>query len=606
MFTLTGCPADTAKAGAPGSIPGYATAPGKTAVAAQQPDPAGQLAATQHAQKVQDIINRAEASYKSGVTNYNANRLDAARQDFDYAVDTMLSSGMNLKTEPELSDEFERLLGAINSLEMIALKQGNGFNQRLDEAPLQSVADMTFPPNPELVARLKSELNTTSDLPLVINDQVAGYINIFAQSNSFRAHMSASMQRLGKYRTLIQGIMREEGVPQDIIYLAVAESGFQPQALNARSGAGGMWQFMTYTGPEYGLTRNAYYDYRFDPEKSSRAYARYIKKLYGLFGDWYLAMAAYDWGPGNIQRVVGRTGYADFWELYRHASMPAETRAYVPQILAAVIMAKNPEKYGLNKLPPSPPVIYDTVTTSYAMDIRLVADLADTTVQDIVGLNPALLRLTTPPDTNFDLHIPPGTKDLFLERLKDIPEDKRTSWRFHVVKPGETIDTIATAYKASATQIATINEVTAQRPIEVDDELIIPLVTASAPQGVQRYTTRRGDTLVSLADRFGVTTEQLRAWNHLSSSSVSAGRSIYVAEPIRLAPGTRVAARARRGRSGASSRGRGGRASSRSSSTRGSSRVSSNHAASRGSSAHAPSHATSSSHTTSSKKKRTH
>jgi membrane-bound lytic murein transglycosylase D len=605
---LTGCPADSAKTGAPGSVPGYATAPtrgalDKSGAPASQTDPATQAqAANQHAQKVQDVIARAEASYKSGVTNYNSNRLDAARQDFDYAVDTMLSSGLDLKTEPELSDEFERLLGAINSLEMLALKQGNGFNQRLDEAPLESVADMTFPPNPELVARLKSELNTTSDLPLVINDQVAGYINVFSQSNSFRAHMAASMQRLGKYRTLIQGIMKEEGVPQDLIYLAVAESGFQAQVVNSRSGAGGMWQFMTYTGPEYNLTRNAYYDYRFDPEKSSRAYARYIKKLYGLFGDWYLAMAAYDWGPGNIQRVVSRTGYADFWELYRHGSMPAETRAYVPQILAAVIMAKNPEKYGLNKLPPSPPVIYDTVTTNYALDIRLAADLADTSVQDIVGLNPALLRLSTPPDTAFDLHIPPGTKELFLERLKDIPEDKRTSWRFHVVKPGESIDSIATAFKASPSQIATINEVTAARPIEVEDELIIPLATSSATPGVQKYTTRRSDTLVSIADRFGVTVDQLRAWNHLSGG-VAAGRSIFVAEPIRLAPGTRVAARARRAKSGGSSRSRGSRASSQG---RISSHSRSAHAPSKAPAARWSSHAATSSHTTSTKKKHTH
>ena len=510
--------------------------------------------------KIQSLLNQAQVSYDTGVANYNSNHLEAARQDFDGAVDLLLTSGLDLKNDPQLSEQFERLLDAINSLEMLALKQGNGFSPKLEETPLESAKDTTFAPNPELVAKLTSELNTTSDLPLVINDQVAGYIGVFSQSNSFRAHMSASLARLGKYRTMMQNILKQEGVPQDVIYLAVAESGFQPQVVNARSGAGGMWQFMSGTGTQYGLTRNGYFDYRFDPEKSTRAYARYIKSLYGLFNDWYLAMAAYDWGPGNIQRVVGRTGYADFWELYRRNAMPAETRAYVPQILAAVLMAKNPDRYGLNKLPPSPPVIYDTVPTDYAMSIALVADLTNSTVPEIVALNPALLRLSTPRDISFDLHIPPGMLALFQERLKDIPEEDRASWRFHVVKAGESLGDIAEHLHASATQIAQINEITATRPVEAGDELVIPLAGVNAANpGQQRYTSRRGDTLVTIADRFGVTAGQLRAWNHLSSDRVTSGRSLYVAEPVRLP-------RSGRGRS---RRGSGGRATSSSKSKRG-------------------------------------
>jgi len=543
LLTLAGCPGDatTAPAAAPGRVAPAITAPSAEAVAAQQEQAqkaAQQAAANQQAERVQQLINQAEARYKSGVSNYNANRLDAARMDFDSAVDTMLASNMDLKSDPQLSEEFERLLSAINSLEMLALKQGNGFSPKLEEAPLEAVTEMTFPPNPELVARLKKELDTTSDLPLVINDQVAGYINVFAQSNSFRNHMSASMQRLGKYRTLIQNVLKEEGVPQDLIYLAVAESGFQAQVVNRKSGAAGMWQFMTNTGPTYGLTTNGYFDYRFDPEKSTRAYARYMKSLYGLFGDWYLAMAAYDWGPGNIQHVVSRTGYADYWELYRHGAMPGETRAYVPQILAAVIMAKNPEKYGLNKLPPSPPVIYDTVSTDYAISLALVADVTNSTVSDIVELNPALLRLSTPRDIAYDLHIPPGTSQLFNDRLKDIPETKRASWRFHVVRSGETLDSIATSLHARPIEIAEYNEVSAAKPLALNDEVVVPIAAPSAPVGQQRYTTRRSDTLVTVADRFGVTVEQLRSWNHLTDSRIAAGRSLYVAEPVRLAPGT--------------------------------------------------------------------
>ncbi len=522
--------------------------------------PALTPAQQQHALQVQQLINRAEASYTSGVNNYNGERLDAARTDFDAAVDLMLASGMDLKNDPELSEEFEHLLDRINSLENLALKQGNGFSPKIEEAPIENATDITFAPNPELVARLTSELSTASDLPLVINDQVAGYIGVFSTSNSFRAHMSASMQRLGRYRTLIQNVLKEEGVPQDLIYLAVAESGFQPQVVNYRSGAGGMWQFMTYTGPEYGLTRNGYFDYRFDPEKSSRAYARYMKKLYSLFNDWNLAMAAYDWGPGNIQRVVSRSGYADYWELYRRNMMPAETRAYVPKILAAVIMAKNPEKYGLNRLPPSPPVIYDTVTVSNAVSLNLVADLTDSTVPELTVLNPALLRLSTPRDIDFDLHLPPGTKDTFTTRLKDIPPEDRSSWRFHVVKTGETLEGIATSFHASSDAVAAYNEVTAAKPIEAGDELIIPIVASGVRQGQQRYTVHRGDTLLTVADRFGVTVEQLHEWNATAASRLTPGRSLYVAEPARLAPSARGA----RGRARGVPRGRANSAAHRS------------------------------------------
>jgi membrane-bound lytic murein transglycosylase D len=365
---------------------------------------------------------------------------------------------------------------------------------------------------------------------------------------------------VGKYRGMIQRVLQEEGVPQDLIYLAVAESGFQPQVVNARSGAGGMWQFMTFTGAEYGLTRNGYFDYRFDPEKSSRAYAQYIKKLYELFGDWYLAMAAYDWGPAGVQRAIQKTGYADFWELYRRNAMPKETRAYVPQILAAVIMAKNPEKYGLDKLAPSPPVIYDTETIDYAIDMRLVADVTGSTVSEIVELNPSLLRLTTGNDMSFDLHLPPGTKQLYEERLKDIPVDRRASWRFHVVTPGETLEGIAAALHAKVSEIAQVNGITAQDPMSVDDELVVPVQSLASGVNPQRYTVRAGDTLLTVADRFNVSIEELRRWNSLSTSSVRPGRVLYVAEPVRLGPSMRV-----RGRTVSNHHaGRGGKSTSRS------------------------------------------
>jgi len=547
LLTLTGCPDTRSRTAAPGSAPANSTAPNlqqqqitnqaQAQAQTQAQQSAQVIVAAQHAQKVQALIARTEAHYQSGVANYNANRLDAARQDFDIAVDTLLSSGMNLKEDPQLSDEFDQIVSSINSLEMVALKQGNGFSGQIEEAPAEAANEVTFPSNPELVGKIAAELKTTkSDLPLVVNDYVAGWITYFTNNPNGHAHLVRSLERAGKYKAMISKVLSDQGVPQDLIYLAVAESGFQPQAMNGGSGAGGMWQFMPFRGA-YGLERNGFFDERFDPELSTLAYARYMKSLYNQFGDWYLAMAAYNWGPGRIQHAVAKTGYADFWELYRRNALPGETKSYVPSIIAAAIMAKNPQQYGLTGVVPDAPVLSDEVTTSYSIDMRLVADLTNATLPEIVALNPALLRLTTPNDIPYGLHLPPGTRDMFLTRLKNIPEQDRTTWRFHVVQNGESLDQIAESMHAHPAEITSFNDLT--DPIETGDELVIPISASSRLTPGERYTMRRKDTLVTVADRFGVTVEQLRQWNHLSSNHVAPGHSLYVVEPIRLAPTAR-------------------------------------------------------------------
>jgi membrane-bound lytic murein transglycosylase D len=554
LALLAGCPQkDAATAGAPGKVPAQATAPAMTdaqrAASKQMPTTAQTVEDSAKAYRAQQLINRVEQTYRSGVDNYRAGHLEAARADFDAAVDLMLTSGLDLKNDPQLSDEFEHLLDSVNSLEIAALKQGNGLSPVIEAAPLDAANEVTFPSNAALNAQLNAELKTTqSDFPLVVNDYVAGFISYFSNSQAGHAHLLRSLERAGKYKDMIQRILREEGVPQDLIYLAVAESGFQPQALNMRSGAGGMWQFMPFANA-YGLARNGWVDERFDPEKSSRAYGRYMKSLYQQFGDWYLAMAAYDWGPGNVQRAVMKTGYADFWELYRRGNLPGETKNYVPGIIAAIIMAKNPEKYGLDKLSPASPVISDSVAIDYTIDLHLVADVTNASLQEIVALNPSLLRMSTPRDTSFDLHIPPGTRDTYIARIKEIPEEKRSSWRFHVVRAGESLDAIASALHARVNEIAQTNSISPGESLDEGDELVVPVATA-APTHPARYTVRRGDTLITVADRFGVTVEDLRKWNRLSSTNaLPAGRTITVAETVKLAPGTRVRGRSSRRKS---------------------------------------------------------
>jgi membrane-bound lytic murein transglycosylase D len=542
LVLLAGCPKE--QAGAPGKVPAQATAPAVANAARPQSQQSGMTTAQSvdsaaKAYKVQQLINTAEKAYHSGVDNYRAGHLDAARVDFDSAVDVMLTSGLDLKSDPQLADEFDHLLSAVNSLEMAALKQGNGFSPTIEAAPLDAANEVTFTSDPALTAKLAAELKTTqSDFPLVVNDYVAGFINYFSNSPAGHAHLLRSLERAGKYKDMISKNLRDEGVPQDLMYLAVAESGFQPQALNAKSGAGGMWQFMP-TGA-YGLARNGWFDERFDPQKSSIAYAKYMKALYNQFGDWYLAMAAYDWGPGYVQRAVMKTGYADFWELYRRGVLPGETKNYVPGIIAAIIMAKNPAQYGLDRMVPESPVVSDTVTVDHPIDLRLVADLTNASLPEIVALNPSLLRLTTPRDISFDLHIPVGMSDVFNQRIKNIPEEHRASWRFHVVRAGESLDGIASSLHARPGEIAEANGIASGESVDVGDELVIPVATASAGEHPQRYTVRRGDTLVTVADRFNVSVEQLRHWNHLSSNAVKPGHVLAVAEPVKLAPGVRT------------------------------------------------------------------
>jgi membrane-bound lytic murein transglycosylase D len=524
--------------------PGPAKSPQATAPTLKQPEPSSAPAAhvvtpvtAPASPQVQALIDAVEVAYQSGLTNYHAGKLQTAKAEFDRAVDMMLTSSFDLRSEPQLRDEFDHVLDAVNTLELEALKQGNGFAPKLEPAPVDIANDVTFPVDPTVKAQAIAELKTTvSDLPLVINDPVAGYISYF--SSKGRGTLMHSLERAGRYHAMIAAVLAEEKVPQDLIYQAVAESGFQPQAVNGHSGAGGMWQFMPYG--TYGLNRNAWYDERFDPEKSTHAYARYMKTLYDQLGDWYLAMAAYDWGPGNVQKAVQRTGYADFWELYRRNVLPQETKNYVPIIIAAALMAKNPEQYGLQSLTPDPPLLIDTVTTDYSVDLRLVSDLVGAPVQEIADLNPSLLRMSTPSDAPFELHLPAGSKELFEKRIAEIPADKRNQWRFHKVVSGESLQTIARDYHVTAAEIVFVNQLEAGDDLSSTDSLIIPVPpVASSKSRLTLYKVEHGDTLVTVADRFNVTVQQLRRWNHLGTARLEPGRRLYVAEPARVTRASR-------------------------------------------------------------------
>jgi membrane-bound lytic murein transglycosylase D len=505
---------------------------------------------------VGDLIARVEKEYQSGQDNYRAGHLEAAKQNFDSAFNQLLGSGFDLRSSSDdrLERELDRILDGINSLELAALQQGDGFaEQKSEPAPIDEANDLNPPVDENVKAKAEAEIKfTRSDLPLVMTDQVAGFINYF--STRGRGTLERALARSGRYEDMIRRTLREEGVPQELIYLAQAESGFHALAVS-RAGARGMWQFMGSRAQGYGLERSWWVDDRQDPEKATRAAAHHLKDLYNEFGDWYLAMAAYNSGPGTVQSAVKRTGYADFWELYRRNVLPKETRNYVPIIVAVTIMAKNPTQYGLDSVVKEKPVPYDTVKIGYPIDLRLAAECVDATTSDLLDLNPSLLRLTTPrvteKDREFELHLPAGTAHKFQTAVASIPADKRVWWRYHKVQDGETLAAIARTYHTTPRAIAEANDLNDglnNGAVAPETRLIIPIAagkysdTSAYAHAITRYKIRKGDTVESVAENFGVSAKMIRGWNHLKGSSLAGRKVLYLHLPFTRGAGeTQVA-----------------------------------------------------------------
>ena len=491
-----------------------------------------------------------EKEFQAGQDNYHNGHLEAAKQNFDNAFNLLMASPLDLRSDDRLQKEFDRVVDGVNGLELQALQEGDGFNEpRSEPAPIDEANDITYPVDPNILAKAEAEVKSThSDLPLMMTDQVAGYISYF--SNRGRGTLERALARSGLYRDMIQRTLKQEGVPQDLIYLAQAESGFRPLALS-RAGARGIWQFMASRASAYGLERNWWIDERQDPVKSTRAAAQHLRDLFNQFGDWYLAMAAYNSGPGTVQNAVKRTGYADFWQLYRRNVLPKETRNYVPIILAVTIMAKNPAQYGLQDVILEKPDPDARVKIDYPVDLRLVAECVDSTAGTLQEMNPSLLRLTTPKDEEFELHLPAGTKERYLAAIAAIPADMRVWWRYHKVMPGDTLNALARTYRTTQQAIAQANALDADDELRPDSKLIIPIAPGKHPSGEEPasysrratpYKVRKGDTVESVADDFGVPAAMVRRWNRLKGSSLNGRRIIYVHLPVTPGPAERSTA----------------------------------------------------------------
>ncbi len=435
------------------------------------------------------LMQEADQAYKTGRKAYQANDLQLARKEFDAAIDLMLRASDGSPSDRHAFDaRMDELVEAIHHYDLAGLGAGAEVEQaQFEKAPLEDLLEMTFPVDPALKDKVKEQVQATaSQLPLSVNDAVLGYINYF--SGRGRKTMVVGLERAGRYRDMIQRVLAEEGVPPELIYLAQAESGFLPRAVSTKAAAG-MWQFVAWRGQEYGLMRTPFTDDRLDPEKATRASAHHLHDLYNLFGDWYLAMAAYNCGPVAVARAVERTGYADFWELRDRHALPLQTTNYVPIILAMTIMTKNAAEYGLDGVTPEAALQYDTIQTDAVTSLSLIADLSDTSMGELVDLNPAILHGIIP--ANYSLHVPKGSGASLAASLQMVPPERRASWRMHRVSDGETLASIAHQYGTNPSAIASANGLTDSSPA-IGERLLIPAAYHSAAKHatVVRHATK--------------------------------------------------------------------------------------------------------------------
>jgi membrane-bound lytic murein transglycosylase D len=473
------------------------------------------------------LVENVQSDYDAGQLEYKAGNLDQAQTDFDRAVDRILKGGFQADADPRLGKLFDQLGDVVHSDELNALE---GTDQEEAEtpaepAPIDEIADMTLPAgDPRLAAKAESELiRVHHDLPLTVNESVLQYLSFFTTPRG-RAIVEHGLDRAGRYNDMIRRVLAQEGVPQDMIYLAQAESAFQPDAVS-RAGARGIWQFMPYRGEEYDLGRSYWVDDRSDPEKATRAAARHFRDLYAMFGDWYLVMAAYNSGPLTVARAVQRTGYADFWELQKRNALPKQTQNYVPIILAMALVAKDPALYGV-QVSPEKPAQVEIIHLEHPINLHLVADAAGTDFDDLRLLNPELLRSVTPNASGFTLNMPVGATKTFEENIAQVPQDKWTSWRLHEMEDGETLSDIARRFRVTIPAIEAANHLEPHAAVSSGFLLNVPTV----PVKVQlvRYRVQRGDTLPGIADRFDVTVDQLKRWNHLRGDHVPRGSRLRI------------------------------------------------------------------------------
>jgi membrane-bound lytic murein transglycosylase D len=522
-------------------------------------------ASVAEADSIVELIAVSTLYFEAGERELQLGHLTSAKGEFNRALEILLESPPGARTEPRLRAHFDRLVERISAYEVTALAQGDGFaEQRQDAAGIDEVLAITTfevpAPTPETTQAVAADLETiVHDIDIPLNAKVLSFVQLF--TGRLKGFLEEGLSRGVQYLPMIQSIFRAEGLPLDLAYVPLVESAFKPTALS-RAKAKGIWQFMQGTALENGLKHDWYIDERAEPEKATRAAARYLKTLHGMFdGDWHLALASYNGGPGRVQRAMKRSGRSDFWKLAASTRLlPRETRDYVPLILAAIVIARNPAMYGFD-IQAAEALRPETVTLSTPIDLRRVAEWIGTPVQTIQELNPELRRWTTPVGaTEYALKVPSGTVDLVRAHLEQTDPAELAPLNWHTVKKGETLLSIAKTLKVSRTDLAEANYLSVRARLETGQRLVIPrapalLVTrpenppptaepAPAPPVVAvststaeaptpepasvTYRVKRGDTLSSIARLYRTTVASLKSWNRLRSNSIQVGQRLTI------------------------------------------------------------------------------
>lgn len=551
-------------------IAGCVSGPGTQAVKVIPQAPAPVAAAKPTPEPIPDpiaiLIAASDQHFAKGQKELALGHLEGAKAEFNRALDTLLESPDGARGTSRLREHFDRLVDRISVLEQAALATGDGFSETKSEpAAIDALLAIELfesaSPKPGTAEAVQADLQATShDIPIPTNDRVLRYVELF--QGRLREFLTEGLSRGVQYLPMIQATFRAEGLPLDLAYIPLIESAFKPSALS-RAKARGVWQFMRGTALENGLRADWYLDERADPTKATQAAAKYLKTLHGMFEDWHLAMASYNGGPGRVKRALTRSRKNDFWKLSATTKfLPRETREYVPMILAAVIIAKNPAQYGFD-ITPMVPLATETVIVPQALDLRRVAEWAAVPMDDIQALNPEFRRWTTPVKKgDYAIKVPQGTADRVREGLASAAPGQLNAMQLHTVKRGETLATIARKLQVSRADLAEANYLKVTARVAVGSKLFIPrmpsaalLARATAGELVttaetivadvlretsplaatvsprRTYQVRRGDTLAAIARKTGTTIAQLKNWNKLRTTNLKIGARLLIQSP---------------------------------------------------------------------------
>jgi membrane-bound lytic murein transglycosylase D len=519
--------------------------------------------------RIGQIMTRAEDHFRKGKLNLEDNKRDQAREEFDKAIDSILESGFDVRASQRLQTYYLELVERIYR-EEVPLQQTTapvntqliaqdtqtqeqktpppsqiGFrDQKFEPSPLDELSKLVLNEsekevsNEDLVALEQAKKNV--NFTFTLNPLIQQYINYY-QSRG-RSTMESGLRRSGQYMRLARKIFAEEGVPLDVTWLGQVESAWKPKAVSWAA-ASGLWQFIPSTGRTYGLRQNAYIDERNSFEQATRASARHLKDLSRRYnGNWELAMAAYNTGAGNIDRAISRAGTANFWMIYPYIAQ--ETRNYVPNILAVILIAKNPEKYGFKGIKPDTPMSYDVVQVPTATSLQLVADATDSTVDYIRALNPELKRDVTPRGDVYNVRVPAGRAKQFASLLQRISPDRRESARLISVAPGEDWQSIANRTGINAAQLQAMNSGV---DLKSTTKLIAPSgnvrltkwvratpnADAATAAGLGKVRARKGDTIASISAARNLNANDVARLNGIPvDAELRAGQEIKVPSEV--------------------------------------------------------------------------